>query len=268
MHAYRVVSSFQPFPETIHVDGSHDIHFRNLHIYSDSKATFDTSVHDDDSRTENRTLEIAALDLPARSATAEPASSANVHRLATGFFNASSPALDPQGNLYFVDTVKQRIYRYRAGKETVEIVRDSPIEAANIFFDRAGDLLIVSYLGDGTVYSVRPDASPSELLLLKPQPKADHAGSAAFLPVDHWSFNASLKVDLDEPRPWAYVSPDGSVFLPAGNDFVKGALYYGTKMADVLRASLSRPPLPVNRSTFRTRAKTKPTPRTSAQTAL
>jgi len=33
-----------------------------------------------------------------------------------------------------------------------------------------------------------------------------------------------------------YNSPDGSVFLPAGNDFVTGQLYYGTKMADVLRA--------------------------------
>jgi sugar lactone lactonase YvrE len=33
-----------------------------------------------------------------------------------------------------------------------------------------------------------------------------------------------------------YVSPDGSLFLPVGDDFVSGALYYGTKMADVLRA--------------------------------
>ncbi len=37
-------------------------------------------------------------------------------------------------------------------------------------------------------------------------------------------------------RPYQYVSPDHTVFIPAGEDFVQGQLYYGTKMADVLRA--------------------------------
>jgi sugar lactone lactonase YvrE len=32
------------------------------------------------------------------------------------------------------------------------------------------------------------------------------------------------------------VSADGSTFIPAGEDFVTGVLYYGTKMADLLRA--------------------------------
>ena len=32
------------------------------------------------------------------------------------------------------------------------------------------------------------------------------------------------------------MSADGSTFIPAGEDFVSGALYYGTKMADLLRA--------------------------------
>ena len=41
-----------------------------------------------------------------------------------------------------------------------------------------------------------------------------------------------------------YVSPDRSVFLPAGNDFVTGQLYYGTKMADVLRAFALSPATP------------------------
>ncbi len=66
MHAYRVVSSFVPFPEAIHVTNSRNIRFRNLHIYSDSKVAFDSSVRDDSSGVINRELEMASLTLPGR----------------------------------------------------------------------------------------------------------------------------------------------------------------------------------------------------------
>ena len=32
------------------------------------------------------------------------------------------------------------------------------------------------------------------------------------------------------------VSPDGTTFVPAGEDFITGRLYYGSKLHDVLRA--------------------------------
>ena len=245
MHAYRVVSSYQPFPETIHTNGSHQIRFRNLHIYSDSKAVFDSSVHDDVSHSKNRELEIAALDIPEHMAeTGGRPKVQEAKRIAGGFFNASSPALDPKGNLYFVDTVKQNIYRYLPAENLLEKVRDTPIDAANIFFDKTGNLMIVSYTGDGTVYSTRSDAPSTELQILKAQPVAAQSSAIPLLPVDHWSFNSDLTVDLNVPIPWAFVSPDASVFLPAGDDFVEGALYYGTKMADVLRAFSLAPATP------------------------
>jgi sugar lactone lactonase YvrE len=235
MHGYRVVSSFQPFPETIELSGSHDIRFRNLHIYSDSKAVFDASVQEDDSHTANRELEMAALDVRAGTAADDAARGAaeQAKRLVGGFFNASSPALDPQGRLYFVDPVKQRIYRYVADARRVEIVRDSPIDAGNIYFDKSGDLMIVSYIGDGTVYSVKPDAPASEMEMLKAEPAGADADGVPVIPVDHWRFDND---PTNDHRPWVFVSPDRSVYLPADEDFVKGELYYGTKMADVLRA--------------------------------
>jgi sugar lactone lactonase YvrE len=244
MHAYRVVSSFQPFPETIRSSGSRNIRFRNLHIYSDSKAVFDASLRDDDSHTSNRELEMAVLNIPERAT--PPATNANAteaRRLAGGFFNASSPALDPEGNVYFVDTVKQNIYRYRPEKGRLEIVSDHPIEPANIFFDKAGDLQIVSYLGNGTVYSVHPESAAAEMQMLKAQPTSAHRDSIPVLPVDHWSFSSDLRTDL-AAKPSAFVAPDGSVSLPAGTDFIEGELYYGTKMADVLRAFALAPAIP------------------------
>ena len=237
MHAYRVVSSFQPFPQTIHLSGSHDIRFRNLHIYSDSKVVFDNSVVDEDSHTHNRELEISVLNIPAHDLSAAAGTHAvEAHRLATGFFNASSPAVAPDGHLYFVDTVKQHIYRYTPATSRLELVRDAPIDAGNIFFDKAGDLMIVSYIDKGTVYTTKPDAPQTDLQMLKPEPAAARTPRIAVLAADHWRFLRGQLSDDGAARPWHYVSPDGTVFLPAGNDFVTGQLYYGVKMADVLRA--------------------------------
>jgi sugar lactone lactonase YvrE len=238
MHAYRVVSSFVPFPEAIHVTNSRNIRFRNLHIYSDSKVTFDSSVRDDDSRVTNRELEMAALNIPDHLAAGVPAIPAHVSStlLSSGFFNASSAAVDSHGRLYFVDTVKQTIYRYLPAEKRLEVVRDSPIDPANIFFDRGDNLMVVSYAGTGTVYAFRPDTPTVEGQILKAEHASSRPGMTPILAIDHWRFDSERNMDIGGPKPWQYVSPDGSTFLPAGDDFVGGTLYYGVKMADVLRA--------------------------------
>jgi hypothetical protein len=106
----------------------------------------------------------------------------------------------------------------------------------NLGFDNAGDLLVVSYSGNGTVYALRPDAPQTELTLLKAEPAQSRPGMTALLPADIWG-----RRNPTADREWQFISPDRSVFIPAGNDFVQGQLYYGTKMADILRAfSLAR----------------------------
>jgi sugar lactone lactonase YvrE len=238
MHAYRVVSSFVPFPETIHVTNSRNIRFRNLHIYSDSKAVFDSSVHDDMSGFANRELEIAALTIPDRASNAPIANGGHtvVRQLAGGFFNASSGTVDSHGRLYFVDTTKQHIYRYVPEESRLDTIRDNPIDPANIFFDKSDNLMVVSYAGAGTVYALKPDAAADHLPVLTAQKSAPHPGITPVLAVDHWRLAADRSTDFGGTKPWQYVSPDGSTFLPAGEDFVSGTLYYGVKMADVLRA--------------------------------
>ena len=69
------------------------------------------------------------------------------------------------------------------------------------------------------------------MTLLKPEAAAAQPEMTPVLPVDVWA-----KRDLAVPTPWQFVSPDRSVYLPAGDDFVQGQLYYGTKMANLLRA--------------------------------
>jgi len=230
-HGYRVVSSYQPFPYAIKLSQSHDIRFRNVHVDSDSKAGFDNSVFDATNHAEVRAYEFATLNVPEHYSRQEPSQPQPLERLATGFFNISGAAVDPEGRLYFVDAHWHRIYRWSPEGREALVVRDTPLDPVNLGFDKAGDLIVVSYAGKGTVYWFRPGAPMDQITLLKPEPATERAGMTPMLPVDVWT---SRSVPGD--RPYQYLSPDHTVFIPAGEDFVEGQLYYGTKMADILRA--------------------------------
>jgi len=243
-HSYRVVSSYQPFPNAIKVISSHDIRLRNIHVYSDSKVSFDNSViiegpHNVDVRhREFASLTIGSTDSAARTvydATAL-ADGAKLEKLSSGFFNISGAAVDNKGQLYFVDAHWQRIYRWSPEMRNPVIVSDSPLAPVQLAFDKAGDLMVVSYDGDGTVYSFNPNSPEEHITLLKPQPASPRPGMTAVLPVDYWRNENDFLKTVPVPQPYQYVSPDGTTFLPAGEDFASGALYYGTKMANVLRA--------------------------------
>src|SRR6185312_10631680 len=115
------------------------------------------------------------------------------------------------------DPVKQHVFRYKPDTKQLSIVSDSPIDPANIFFDGADNMMIVSYIGDGTVYSIRPGDSPTSLQTLKPLAADGPASGVPVLPVDHWRFDAERHADIGgATQPWRYVSPDGTMFLPAG----------------------------------------------------
>ena len=55
------------------------------------------------------------------------------------------------------------------------------------------------------------------------------------LPVDYYRLENDFVLTVPERRPYHYVSPDGSTFIPAGEDFVTGRMYYGSKLHDILR---------------------------------
>jgi hypothetical protein len=236
MHSYRVVGMMQTFPYAIRVAHSKDVRFFNLHVDSDSKVSFNDSVFDEDRNESTRFRELATLVIADTSGVqgATAKGMAEIKRVATGFYNISGATVDAAGRIYFVDPRWQKIYRWspQAGLETV---RDSPMDAANLAMDRAGNLMVTSYAGDGTVYSFKPDAPLDELTVLKAEPSAARVGMDAYLAVDRWKLDGSADQPDAIQRGFQYVSPDGTTFLPAGEDFVRGALYYGTKMSDVLR---------------------------------
>ncbi len=243
-HSYRVVSSYQPFLNAIEVSNSNDIRLRNIHVYGDNKVSFDNAVvinPSDPTLVRNREfafLTINKTHFSAQSHGPSPvlAPGAKVKQLHGGFYNISGAAVDKDGRLYFVDPHWQRIYRWVPETRQLSIVRDSPLSPTQLIFDKSGDLIVVSYDGNGSIYTFAPDSPGEDVTLLKPQAAQPRPSMTAVLPVNYWRNEHDFVHAVPVKKPYQYVSTDGSTFIPAGEDFVSGALYYGTKMADLLRA--------------------------------
>ena len=256
LHMYRVVSSYQPFRYAISVSDSKDIRFRNVHCYSDSKASFDNSVFDQTHNIEIRQREFAWLTLSGNPPEARPAQpspvlaeGAQVEKLVDGFFNISGGAVDSSGDLYFVDAKWQKIYRWSPLARQLSVVRDNPLDPVQLAFDKSGNLIVISYQGNGTVYTFKPDTDFDQLSLLKPEPSLPRPDMTPVLPVDYWRNENDFPEAVTRKKAYQFVSLDHSVFIPAGEDFVKGSLYYGSKMHDVLRA-FGLAPAPIGKTFY------------------
>jgi sugar lactone lactonase YvrE len=235
-HSYRVISSFQPFPWAVTVANSRDIHFRNLHCDSNSKASFDAAIHDQTHNLDIRQHEFACLDIsgqaPSRKAPAPSplvAPGAKVQKLAGGFFNISGGAIGPRGDFYFVDAHWQRIYRWDSSSRQLSTVSDFPLEPVNLGVDQAGNLMVISYAGDGVVYSL---TSSGKVTLLEPEPVADRSGKSLYLPVSDWHLNRD---SLSHPAAH-FISPDGTTSIPAGEDFLRRTTSWGIKSSPQIRS--------------------------------
>jgi hypothetical protein len=243
-HSYRVISSYQPFPWAVKVANSQDIHFRNFHCDSNSKASFDDAVYDQTHQVELREHEFASLDLsgqppPTRVAATSPvvARGAQVEKLAGGFFNISGGAAGPQGDFYFVDAHWQRIYRWDATSRQLATVCDSPLDPVNLAVDQADNLLVISSAGSGLVYTV---GARGDIRTAKSEPVSARTGKLWYLPTSDWHLNQE---SLSHPAAH-FVLPDQTTIVPAGRDFLDGATSWGVKSSPPIRSFGLGPAVP------------------------
>ena len=282
-HAYRVTRSHQAFPAAIRLYHSSDIHLRNVHINGESgfsvcddkgcgaflragRYPYENSIQDITRNIETREREFAALDIavdaapPAGDATAVAASGAKVEKITDGFHSISGAAVDAKGKLYFVDHWQQRIFGW-SKDEGLTIERDSPLDPVNLAIDKSGNIIVQSSAGaDGSVYSFRPGSFADELTVLKPQAAAPRPGASMVVPVNYW-INGEFRDQLDPktyrfktlaelfaedvtaPKKEHYVSPDGSLVLPAvrvwpqpANEVYPGSDFTGWRWSHNLNA--------------------------------
>ena len=269
-HAYRVTRSLKPAPAAVRLFNSADIRFRNMHVNAESgfatcdengcgtylrasKYPYENAIQDVTHGLEMREREFATLDVPPNPAPVAAATfaGAGVEKLADGFDSIGGGAVDAAGRLYFVDRRPQRIYGW-SDERGLSVVRDAP-DPVNLAVDRSGNLLVLSSEGrEGTVYSFRPGSPATELTVIPPTPAADHPGAATLLPVNYWN-NGEFRDQLDSvtyrfttlaemfardmalAKPREYVSPDGSLVLPAYRTFGQGpSNFLGWRFSDPL----------------------------------
>jgi hypothetical protein len=265
LKVYRVTRSHAPYPAAVRIYNSTGIRFRNVRINSEhgyavcdddgcgtflraGKFPYDNAIQDRTRRLEVRERDFAVFEMtgdPVRPATAAPppTSSAGVERLEGGFHAIAGAAVDARGTLYFVDNADHRIYSWSHDRG-LSIVGDAPLDPVNLAVARSGDLLVLSSAGrDGTVYSMRPGTSPEGITVVEPRPMPSPPDAMFVLPVNVWvdgQFADQLDLDTYEfrtpsqmfaadvgrPASKAYVSPDGSLVLPAGRVFRQPANQY------------------------------------------
>jgi sugar lactone lactonase YvrE len=203
------------------------------------KFAYENAVEDVTHHLQVREREFAVLDIqpsPPRAARAGvstmTAPGARVEELESGFHSISGGAVDAHGTIFFVDHYQQRIYSWSRA-DGLTIVGDDPIDAVNLAVDRSGHLLVMSSAGaEGSVYSVRPEGPHDELTAIAAQPRAPHSDAAVVVPGNVWvdgQFSNYLDLntyqyttlaqmfarEMTTPTEKEYVSPDGSLVLPA-----------------------------------------------------
>jgi hypothetical protein len=270
-HGYRVTRSYHPAETAVKLFNSSDIRFRNVHINAESgvalcgadgcgtylrasKFPFENAIQDKTHKLEVREREFAVLDVTDKSGPTASATNDKVRKLETGFWSISGATVGADGALYFVEKRFQRIYRWTEARG-LEVVRDHALDPVNLAVDRSGKLLVLSSYGpQGSVYSIDPDGPKDQLTMIDPTPLGSRPGAATLLPVNWWN-NGEFKDQYDPatdhfttlaemfardagaPKDKAYVSPDGSLILPAFRVWEQGpADHVGWRWSDTLQA--------------------------------
>ena len=273
-HAYRVTRSLKPAPTAVKLFNVDDIRFRNMSTNAESgfatcdskgcgtylrasKFPYENAITDFTHKLVGRERQFAVLDVSAAPPTPAPAPvpaglDAKVDKLEDGFYSINGGAVDAPGNLYFVDHHFQRIYRWSQARG-LEIVSDAPLDAVNLAVDASGHLMVLSSDGpDGTVYSLDPWVPTPEIKLIAATPVAPHPGAVTALPGNVWN-NGEFRDQLDPqtyefttlsemfardmavPKAKEYVSPDGTLVLPAFRVWEQGPTNFeGWRFSDTL----------------------------------
>lgn len=269
-HGYRVTRSIKPAPAAVKLYNSGDIVFRNVHVNGESgyaycqadgcgtylrasKFPFENALQDMTGKAEVREREFAVLDVPAKPQSPAPVDP-RVRKLETGFHSISGAAVDGAGALYFVERRFHRIWRWTLARG-LEMVRDHPVDPINLAVDGSGNLMVLSIDGpESTVFSFDPRTQDGSMTLIAPTPVKPRSGAAVALPGNFWvngefrdqldpatyqftTIPELLARDLAAPKAREYVSPDGSLVLPAYHVVLQGPTnHLGWRWSDSLQA--------------------------------
>ncbi|WP_240320810.1 glycosyl hydrolase family 28-related protein [Sphingomonas crusticola] len=268
-HGYRVTRSLKPAANAVRLINSGEIRFRNVHINAESgfsfcdtlgcgtylrasKYPYENAIRDVTRKIDVRDREFARLDIPAGPAAPPAYAGPAVAQLESGFYSIAGAAVDAAGKLYFVDRRFQTIYGWEEGKG-LSIERDNALDPVNLAIDKSGNVVVLSSEGAAaTVYTFRPGSPGAAITRIEPTPVAQHADARIALPGNIWN-NGEFRDQIDPAsyrfttlaemfardmgvaKSHEYVTPDGSLVLPAFRVYQQGpANFIGWRFSDTL----------------------------------
>jgi hypothetical protein len=269
-HAYRVTRSIKPALSAALITNSSGIRIRNMATNGESgfstcdengcttytrasKYPFENAITDVRSGLQVREREFAVFDYNGTQTSAPAAPThAKVDKLEDGFYSIAGAAVDSSGRLYFIDRHFKRIFSW-AKDEGLKVVSDHPLDPVNLAVDGSDNLMVLSSSGkEATVYTLKPGVPGAQVSVIKPTPTAAHPNARVALPVNFWQngeFQDQLNPetyefttlaemfarDVAKPKDREYVSPDGSLVLPAFRVTRQGPLdHLGYRWSDTL----------------------------------
>jgi hypothetical protein len=269
-HAYRVTRSIKPALSAVRVTNSSGIRFRNVAVNGESgfstcdengcttylrasKYPYENAITDVTHQLQVREREFAVLDFTGTQTSAPAAPSPNkVDKLEDGFYSIAGAAVDSKGRLYFIDRHFKHVFSWMQG-EGLKVVSDAPLDPVNLAVDGSDNLMVLSSSGkEATVYALKPGVPGAQVSVIRPTPVAQHAGARVALPVNFWEngefqdqinpetyeFTTLAEMfarDVAKPKAREYVSPDGSLVLPAFRVTRQGPLdHLGYRWSDTL----------------------------------
>jgi hypothetical protein len=223
LYMFRVLRMFRPFPCGANITGSDDVSFRNVHVYSQSKYSFDTPIFDATRGKGIRYREIAALDISTNaiklsgheSVVLEPKT--KMQKLAGALGGIDNAVADAAGNVYVLDGHSGRIYHWSAARHALTRVPAEGLEPAALWLDKAGELLVISRKGKG--YALNADDT-NAVVTLNVLPAEARPGLRAVFPATRWYDWHTFLADNLRRNPSQLVSPDHSTFIPVPADFL------------------------------------------------
>ncbi|HXH17330.1 MAG TPA: glycosyl hydrolase family 28-related protein [Sphingomonas sp.] len=267
-HAYRVTRSIQPARTAVRLFNPDDIRFRNVHVNAESglpfcdaegcatdlrasKFPYENAIQDMTTKQDVREREFAVLDVKRGAAPIANVGGPVVRKLEDGFYSIAGAAVDAKGKLYFVEHNTHRIYGWTAG-DGLSVAADAPLDPVNLAVDRSGNLMVLSSDGAaGTVYSLKP-GHPESIAVIAPTPAVAHGDASVAVPGNFW-VNGEFKDQIDPvtyrfttlaemfvrdmgvAKAREYVSPDGSLVLPAYRTVQQGPPnHLGWRFSDAL----------------------------------
>jgi sugar lactone lactonase YvrE/polygalacturonase len=247
VYLYRV-NSPGPFPYGVKVTGSKDLNFRGMHCYGPGKLNHDNTLFDETHNVLVRTREIAWLKLsgnPPQAKAKEPkespvlAAGAKLQKAVGGYENIDSMITDAAGNLYFIDTPTQKVYRWSADKGPT-LLWDLPTRPQALAIDKAGNLMVIARAAPPTppaggttggfrgygppipaVHVIKSDAKATESTILKEVPAEPRPGLTAILPQTRWRDAHDFLTVCAAPAKMQVLSPDGTMFIPISEDLLR-----------------------------------------------